>query len=216
MELAMINHISYTALGVALLAGASAASAQTLIAEQPGGAVIVREQPVQTVETVRMVRTVEPARTMKSHHVARRAPAKVVTTTTTRTIVRDRVVRGPTMIAPEPGTPIAQPTYSDVAPAPVVADMPYSRPLYDVAPGAGLAEPAYSRPLYEPAYSRPLYNVAAPVVAPAPFVGAAPAIGAAPAAQSGMPIPGYRYVYEPDRILVIDPYTNIAVQAIPR
>jgi|SRR5580692_7218247 hypothetical protein len=200
MELAMINHISYTALGIALLAGASAANAQTLIADQPG-AVIVREQPARTVETVRTVRTVEPARTMKSHHVARRASAKVVTTTTTRTIVRDRVVRGPTVIAPAPAT------YSDMAPAPVVADMPYSRPLYDVAPGAGLAEPAYSRPLY---------NVAAPVVAPAPFVGAAPAIGAAPAAQSGMPIPGYRYVYEPDRILVIDPYTNIAVQAIPR
>ena len=205
----MINHISYTALGIALLAGASAANAQTLIADQPG-AVIVREQPARTVETVRTVRTVEPARTMKSHHVARRASAKVVTTTTTRTIVRDRVVRGPTVIAPAPAT------YSDMAPAPVVADMPYSRPLYDVAPGAVLAEPAYSRPLYEPAYSRPLYNVAAPVVAPAPFVGAAPAIGAAPAAQSGMPIPGYRYVYEPDRILVIDPYTNIAVQAIPR
>jgi hypothetical protein len=200
MELAMINHISYTALGIALLAGASAANAQTLIADQPG-AVIVREQPARTVETVRTVRTVEPARTMKSHHVARRASAKVVTTTTTRTIVRDRVVRGPTVIAPAPAT------YSDMAPAPVVADMPYSRPLYDVAPGAGLAEPAYSRPLY---------NVAAPVVGPAPFVGAAPAIGAAPAAQSGMPIPGYRYVYEPDRILVIDPYTNIAVQAIPR
>lgn len=196
----MINHISYTALGIALLAGASAANAQTLIADQPG-AVIVREQPARTVETVRTVRTVEPARTMKSHHVARRASAKVETTTTTRTIVRDRVVRGPTVIAPAPAT------YSDMAPAPVVADMPYSRPLYDVAPGAGLAEPAYSRPLY---------NVAAPVVAPAPFVGAAPAIGAAPAAQSGMPIPGYRYVYEPDRILVIDPYTNIAVQAIPR
>jgi hypothetical protein len=200
MELAMINHISYTALGIALLAGASAANAQTLIADQPG-AVIVREQPARTVETVRTVRTVEPARTMKSGHVARRAPAKVVTTTTTRTIVRDRVVRGPTVVAPAPAT------YSDMAPAPVVADMPYSRPLYDVAPGAVLAEPAYSRPLY---------NVAAPVVAPAPFVGAAPAIGAAPAAQSGMPIPGYRYVYEPDRILVIDPYTNIAVQAIPR
>ena len=196
----MINHISYTALGIALLAGASAANAQTLIADQPG-AVIVREQPARTVETVRTARTVEPARTMKSLHVARRASAKVVTTTTTRTIVRDRVVRGPTVIAPAPAT------YSDMAPAPVVADMPYSRPLYDVAPGAVLAEPAYSRPLY---------NVAAPVVAPAPFVGAAPAIGAAPAAQSGMPIPGYRYVYEPDRILVIDPYTNIAVQAIPR
>jgi hypothetical protein len=200
MELAMINHISYTALGIALLAGASAANAQTLIADQPG-AVIVREQPARTVETVRTVRTVEPARTMRSHHAARRASAKVVTTTTTRTIVRDRVVRGPTVIAPAPAT------YNDMAPAPVVADMPYSRPLYDVAPGAGLAEPTYSRPLY---------NVAAPVVGPAPFVGAAPAIGAAPAAQSGMPIPGYRYVYEPDRILVIDPYTNIAVQAIPR
>ena len=69
----MINHISYTALGIALLAGASAANAQTLIADQPG-AVIVREQPARTVETVR---TVEPARTMKSHHVARRAPASV-------------------------------------------------------------------------------------------------------------------------------------------
>ena len=51
MELAMINHISYTALGIALLAGASAANAQTLIADQPG-AVIVREQPARTVETV--------------------------------------------------------------------------------------------------------------------------------------------------------------------
>ena len=197
----MINHISYTALGIALLAGASAANAQTLIAEQPG-AVIVREQPARTVETVRTVRTVEPARTMKSRHVAKRAPAKVVTTTTTRTIVRDRLVRGPTVYAPAPVTPavtaIAQPTYGDV---------PYSRPLYDVAPGPVLAEPAYSRPLYD---------VAAPLVAPAPFVGAAPAVGAAAAAQSGMPIPGYRYVYEPDRILVIDPYTNIAVQAIPR
>jgi hypothetical protein len=29
-------------------------------------------------------------------------------------------------------------------------------------------------------------------------------------------MPAYRYVYEADRILVIDPYTNIAVQAIPR
>jgi hypothetical protein len=28
--------------------------------------------------------------------------------------------------------------------------------------------------------------------------------------------PAYRYVYEPDRILVIDPTTGIAVQALPR
>jgi hypothetical protein len=29
-------------------------------------------------------------------------------------------------------------------------------------------------------------------------------------------MPTYRYVYEPDRILVIEPSSNIAVQAIPR
>ena len=189
----MVNHISYTALGVALLAGASAASAQTVIAETPRS-VIINERPARTVETVRTVRTVEPAR----RHIARTTRTKVVTTTTTRTIVRDRVVPVPTVV--EPATTIVQP-------APVVADVPYARPLYDVAPGAVIAEPAYSRPLYD---------VAAPVVAPAPFVGAAPPAGTAPAAQSGMPIPAYRYVYEPDRILVIDPYTNIAVQAIPR
>jgi hypothetical protein len=45
----------------------------------------------------------------------------------------------------------------------------------------------------------PLYDVAAP----GPMVGG-PAV-----------IP-YRYVYEADRILVIDPYTNVAIQAIPR
>jgi hypothetical protein len=50
--------------------------------------------------------------------------------------------------------------------------------------------------------SGPLYDV----VAPAP---AAPVV-------AGAPVPFYRYVYEPDRILVIDPATGIAVQAIPR
>ena len=147
----MINRISYTALGVALLAGASAANAQTVI------------EPAPTVETVRTVRTVERDRPVIHWHVARRAPARVVTTTTTRTIVRDRVVPAPAVIAP---APVATETYGDVVP-------------------------------------------------PAP-VAAAPFVGAAPAAQAGVPIPGYRYVYEADRILVIDPYTNIAVQAIPR
>jgi hypothetical protein len=33
---------------------------------------------------------------------------------------------------------------------------------------------------------------------------------------AGAPVLFYRYVYEPDRILVIDPSTGIAVQAIPR
>jgi hypothetical protein len=47
-----------------------------------------------------------------------------------------------------------------------------------------------------------------------PAVPAAPVLGATTAV--GGPVATYRYVYQPDRILVIDPYTNIAVQAIPR
>jgi hypothetical protein len=42
---------------------------------------------------------------------------------------------------------------------------------------------------------------------------------APPVVAAGPPIwamPTYRYVYEPDRILVVDPSTNVAVQAIPR
>jgi hypothetical protein len=74
------------------------------------------------------------------------------------------------------------------------------QPLYDVAPRTPLATRTYAPPLYD-------------TVAPVPtvddtYVNALPAAGAA--------IPVYRYIYEPDRILVIDPATNIAIQAIPR
>ena len=52
--------------------------------------------------------------------------------------------------------------------------------------------------------TQPLVPAAAPLVGPtAPMV-------------AGTALPLYRYVYEPDRILVIDPVTNIAIQAIPR
>jgi hypothetical protein len=51
----------------------------------------------------------------------------------------------------------------------------------------------------------PLYDVVAP----------APGIAAQPVA-AGAALPLYRYIYEPDRILVVDPVTNIAIQAIPR
>jgi hypothetical protein len=69
-----------------------------------------------------------------------------------------------------------------------------------VAP-AIVTEPEYGRVAQTP-YQR-LYDVATPP-------------GIAPAGAIAAPAPTYRYVYEPDRILVIDPYTNIAVQAIPR
>ncbi len=74
------------------------------------------------------------------------------------------------------------------------------QPLYDFVPPAPVVARTYAPQLYD-------------VVAPAPtvddtYVNAVPPAGAA--------IPIYRYVYEPDRILVVDPVTNIAIQAIPR
>jgi hypothetical protein len=78
-------------------------------------------------------------------------------------------------------------------------------PLYDTAVPA--AVPAPYDYVDTADYGAPLYDVApAATIAPAPVV-------AAPVATAPVI---YRYVYEPDRILVIDPTTNIAVQAIPR
>ena len=75
-----------------------------------------------------------------------------------------------------------------------------AQPLYDVVPPAPLAARTYAPPLYD-------------TIAPAPTVDET-YINAVPPAGAAYPI--YRYVYEPDRILVIDPATNIAIQAIPR
>ncbi len=76
------------------------------------------------------------------------------------------------------------------------------RPLYDEllpAPIAAVPQPLYDEVL--PAAPAPVVRSRRrerrwAVVATEPFI--------------------YRYVYEPNRILVIDPNTGIAVQAIPR
>jgi hypothetical protein len=78
--------------------------------------------------------------------------------------------------------------------------------------GSGIA--ANPPPLYDQA---PLYDT---VAAQSPY-GAivAPTVGETVIdAPSGASVtsPVYRYVYEPDRILVIDPTTGIAVRALPR
>ena len=208
----MRNHISYTVLGVALVAGASAANAQTVITreiadrpvetvitQQPGSMLVAQEPvvtvpscravataPVETVETVRTVRstTISPRHRIVSRHVIRSRAANRVTTT--RTTVTERVVPAPAMVAPPAVEAVAPPTYTAVVQGPPVAPAPaYPERLYDVV-------------------------MPAPVVPPP----AAPVGGAMFGA--GTAVPTYRYVYEPDRILVIDPYTNIAVQAIPR
>ena len=82
------------------------------------------------------------------------------------------------------------------------------QPLYDVVPPAPVVTRAYAPPLYD-TVAPPLYDTAAPApTVDDTYVNALPPAGAA--------TPVYRYVYEPDRILVIDPVTNIAIQAIPR
>jgi hypothetical protein len=175
---------------LALVIGASAAHAQTVITSpaigQPVGTVIAAPaatvvQPAETIQTIETIRTV------------RAAPLPPVRrqVVTTRTITRRVVPAPPAVVA---GTVAAAPLYDTVAPAAVPARAGiYAAPAYDYADYAD--------------YSAPLYDVA-PVatVAPAPVV-------AAPVATAPVI---YRYVYEPDRILVIDPTTNIAVQAIPR
>ena len=82
-----------------------------------------------------------------------------------------------------------------------------------VAPAAAAA---YPRPLYD-TVSRPVYDtVVPPAAAPAPVAATIPAAADAFAAPRLNAYPYYRYVYQPDRILVIDPATGLAVQAIPR
>ena len=73
------------------------------------------------------------------------------------------------------------------------------QPLYDEVVPAPIA--SSPQPLYD--------EVAAPVAsAPTPVV----ENGAVVATEPYI----YRYIYEPDRILVIDPSTGVAVQSIPR
>jgi hypothetical protein len=80
------------------------------------------------------------------------------------------------------------------------------RPLYDEATPIGASSADYGPQLYDEAV--PGAAVTAPARVATPVV----EDGAVVASQPFV----YRYVYEPDRILVIDPTTNLAVQAIPR
>ena len=124
----MRNIIRFTAFGAALMAGSSLAQAQTIITGQPVDTVIAQQPgivvtqpapavasvPLQTVETVRTVRSTTTPRRRE----ARRSGRSV---TTTRTTVRERVLPAP-LVATAPATPavqaIAQPGYAEVVQAP--------------------------------------------------------------------------------------------------
>ena len=150
--------ISSAALGLALIAGAPVAHAQTMITSGP----MVTYPAATVVQTTETVRTVRPG-TRFSHR-------QVVTT---RTITRQFVPARTVMARTFATTP--QPLYDEVTPAPYAAG---PRPLYDEVVSAPDAT-APVAPAYNETYT-------------------------------------YRYVYQPDRILVIDPNTGIAIQAIPR
>jgi hypothetical protein len=211
--------VSFSALGLALVFGASAAHAQTVITTQPAPAVVTMPaaavlQPAETrtTRTVRTVRTFVPVR------------RQIVTTRT----VTSRILPTEPAVAAETVAAAPQPLYN-MAPAAVPAADVYSAPTYDYgyrAPGYDYAyraptyDYAYRAPAYD--YAQPLYDVAPAPVAPAATIAPAPVVAAPAVAAPTVAAPLatqpviYRYVYEWDRILVIDPATGIAVQAIPR
>jgi hypothetical protein len=204
-------NVSFSALGLALIFGASAAHAQTMITTQPAPAVVTTPgamvlQPAETTRTTRTVRTV---------HTFVPVRRQIVTTRT----VTSRIMPAEPAVAAETVAAAPQPLYN-AAPAAVPAADFYPAPAYDYSYRAPAYDYAYRAPAYD--YAQPLYDVAPAPVAPAATIAPAPVV-AAPAVAAPMvaaPLATqpviYRYVYEWDRILVIDPATGIAVQAIPR
>jgi hypothetical protein len=70
--------------------------------------------------------------------------------------------------------------------------------------------------IVQPGYTE-VVEVPPPGAYPAPLYDYVPAGASPPAAVlEQSPLPVYRYVYQPDRILVIDANTGVAVQALPR
>lgn len=176
-----------TAAGLALVVGAGAAHAQTVIASQPAA------RTVTTETTTRSVRTL-PA------HAARR---EVVTTRT----VTQRIVPAPTTVIDRraAATTYPRPIYDEVVPAPAVTA---PQPVYSEVPLAPVPPTMVATPTYSPpTYSPPLYDEVvetrpATVIDNGSFVAGQPYM--------------YRYVYQPNSILVVDPATGDVVQTIPR
>lgn len=148
--------------------------------------VVTRQIVTPPLETVQTTETVRSVR--PAHHVARH---EVVTT---RTVTR-RVIPTTTVVAGTVPVPPPQPLYGEGMPAPAINNAAYSNATYNDA-----------------AYGPPLYDQVTPATS-AP-VGTTRVIdnGGMTATQPLF----YHYVYEPDRILVIDPATGVAVQSIPR
>jgi hypothetical protein len=154
---------------------------------------IISPQPMVTVPAATVVsQPLETVQTTETVRTIRPAPARTARRqiVTTRTVTRQIVPT--TAVVARTGPVVQQPLY-DAAP----------QPLYDEVTAP------LSPPLSNPDNTPALYDTAVPVAA-GPTVAAPFAAGA-----YNQPFT-YRYVYEPDRILVVDPTSGIAVQAIPR
>src|ERR1700733_4669752 len=149
---------------------------------------IISPQPMVTVPAATVVsQPLETVQTTETVRTIRPAPARIARRQIVTTRTVTRQIVPTTTVAARTGPVVQQPLY-DAAP----------QPLYDeVTP-----------PLSNPDNTPALYDTAVPV-ASGPTV-------AAPFAAGAYNQPTYRYVYEPDRILVVDPTSGIAVQAIPR
>lgn len=173
-----------------VLAPPAGGAAQPIVAEP----VVTQPVPVQTTETIQTVE--EPRRPAVYRHSRRAGAARSVTRTTTRTIT--------------------QQVMPPVAPAVAPAMAPQAPPAVALAATANAVPVVVTDPAYvEVPYSGSpyLYDIAAAVVS-APYAGVLAPREFTPVAQpTGLP---YRYVYQTDRILVVDPYTNLAVKVIPR
>ena len=171
---------------------AHAQAVETIVTPAPGPAVIA-QGPVAVPPSGVLV--AQPAPIVAAAPVEAVETVRTVRTTTPRTVSRHVArTRAPDRVTTTRTTTVRQG---------VVAE-----------PGVA-ATAAYDELVQDPRY----YDVVTPMppfVAAQPVVSAAPVIGATAPLVAGTVVPLYRYVYEPDRILVIDPYTNIAVQAIPR
>ncbi|MGZ5836756.1 MAG: hypothetical protein ACXWJ5_11210 [Xanthobacteraceae bacterium] len=192
----MRNSVVFVGLGVALAAGTSVARAQTVetraqtvetIVTPAAGPAVVAQAPMPVPPSGILL---PPAST-----VAVTAPVETVETVRTVTTTEPRRVH---RRAVHPRTVDRVTTVTRTT---------------TVRPGVVAAAPAYDELMRGPR----LYDVVTPAPAAAPVVQpAVPVVGATTAVAAPMAMPAYRYIYQPDRILVVDPYTNIAVQAIPR
>ena len=107
-----------------------------------------------------------------------------------------RIARAPAPRPPQPDrvTTTRTTVREDIGPAPLAP------------PVAAIAPPTYTEVVQAPpaAYRAPLYDYVPAGVGPPAAIVEQP------------PLPVYHYIYQPDRILVIDGNTGVTVQALPR